>query len=79
MATIEGNKITTFDGVTYDIDNSCTFILARDYVDSNFSVVLNRDGNNKTLIIVNGQTSTKIFSNGKVNIFNILYCLDITT
>ncbi|XP_060574103.1 apolipophorins-like [Ruditapes philippinarum] len=70
MATIEGNKITTFDGVTYDLDNSCTFILARDYVNSNFSVVLNRNGNNKTIVIINGQTSIKIFSNGKVTINN---------
>ncbi|XP_053393703.1 uncharacterized protein LOC123525510 [Mercenaria mercenaria] len=71
MATVEGNKITTFDGLTYDMDSSCTFMLARDYVNSNFSVILNRDGNNKTMVIVKGQTSIKMFSNGKVAVNNM--------
>lgn len=66
MATIQGNKISTFDGTTYDLDSSCTFMLARDYVNSSFSLVLNKDGDNKTIVIMNGGKFVKIFSNGKV-------------
>lgn len=67
VGTIQGNKVSTFDGLTYDLDSSCTYMLARDFVNSNFSVVLNKDGDNKTIIIVKGDTPIKLFSNGQVN------------
>jgi hypothetical protein len=65
-ATIQGDRITTFDGVTYDLVKQCTFILARDFVDGNFSAVLHNDGNGKSVIILTRGISIEIKSNGTV-------------
>lgn len=68
-ATLEGNTITTFDGVTYELPDSCTQILARDFVDGNFSIILNKvDNNNKSIIISFDGKVVEILPSGQVKI-----------
>lgn len=66
VARIQGDKVTTFDGTSYDLTKSCTFLLARDNVDGNFTVVLHKEDNNKTLIVIAGGRSIELFQNGQV-------------
>jgi len=66
-ATIDGDKVTTFDGATIDLIGSCTFLLTRDFVDGNFSMALQKDGNNKTVTILADGKSIEIFSDGQVS------------
>ena len=66
-AFIKGNTISTFDGVTYDLTSSCTFLMAKDNVDGNFSIVLHKEGDNKTLVVFADGKAVELFSNGKVH------------
>ena len=38
--TWNGNKVTTFDGVTYNNDLVCSHTLVQDYIDSTFNIIL---------------------------------------
>lgn len=66
IATIEGDTITTFDGLTYDLTKSCTFLLAKDNVNGNFTVVLNKENNNKTLVIIADGKAIELLADGQV-------------
>jgi len=68
VATIQGNTITTFDGLSFNLESSCTYLLARDNTDYNFTVVLHKNENNKTLAIVADGKTVNIYSNGMVSI-----------
>ena len=65
MASIEGNKVTTFDGLTYDLEGTCTYVLAKDYVDGNFSLALKRDPVT-SLIIMADKTTIELLPQGQV-------------
>lgn len=38
--TWNGNKVTTFDGVTYSNDLACSHTLVQDYIDGTFNIIL---------------------------------------
>jgi len=65
-ALIKGNTISTFDGVTYDLTSSCTFLMAKDNVDGNFSIILHKEGDNKTLVVFADGKAMELFSDGQV-------------
>ncbi|KAL4235818.1 hypothetical protein ACF0H5_004208 [Mactra antiquata] len=68
VAKIQGNTVTTFDGVTYDLESSCTYLLARDNTDYNFTVVLHKNENNNTLVVLADGKTFNIYSNGMISI-----------
>ncbi|XP_052777718.1 uncharacterized protein LOC128215025 [Mya arenaria] len=68
IATIEGDTITTFDGLTYDLTKSCTFLLAKDNVNGNFTVVLNKENNNKTLVIIADGKAIELLADGQIKV-----------
>jgi len=70
-ATIHGDKVTTFDGSVYDIQGSCSFLLARDFVDGNFSLVLHNQDNKKSLLIMADGQAITVLTDGKVGRFLI--------
>ncbi|XP_052255844.1 uncharacterized protein LOC127861416 isoform X2 [Dreissena polymorpha] len=70
MAKIVGNRITTFDGFEYDLTRSCSFMLAKDYADGNFTVVLHNKEGTKTLAILADGRSIELFSSGQVKVDN---------
>ena len=65
-ATIQGDKVTTFDGVQYDLGASCSFLLARDFVDGNFSLVLHKQDNSKNILLMADGKAITILADGKV-------------
>ena len=69
VASIEGNKVTTFDGLTYDLEGKCTYVLAKDYVDGNFSLALKRDPVT-SLIIMADKTTIELLPQGQVGPLN---------
>ncbi|OWF36770.1 Apolipophorin [Mizuhopecten yessoensis] len=56
FGTVEGNTFTTFDGKTYQFNGRCSYVLAGDYMDGNFSIVLDYMGKQKRRVII---TTTK--------------------
>merc|ERR1711964_423524 len=64
--------ITTFDGRHILYDSGCNFLLSRDFVDGNFTVVANRDAETKQVESVTVTTAhnekLEIYSNNKVTI-----------
>ena len=73
VAYVRGNHFTTFDGEEFDFSGKCSYILARDFVDGNFSVIMNYLGNNKKqLVITTASQTLQIAPNGNVNIFTYL-------
>jgi len=69
VARLEGNTITTFDGRMYELTHSCTQVLARDFVNGNFSLVLNKiDNNNKSLLIFVDGVAVEILQTGQVKV-----------
>ncbi|KAL3871442.1 hypothetical protein ACJMK2_039441 [Sinanodonta woodiana] len=65
QATLEGSQITTFDGKTYTLSSSCTFILARDFKNGNFSIILKNDNEKEIIIIFQGKT-IEMLKGGKI-------------
>ena len=65
MAIIEGDKVTTFDGLTYELIDTCTYVLAKDYVDGNFSLILKREPET-SMIIMADKTTTELLPKGQV-------------
>lgn len=51
--------------------------MAKDYVDGNFSIVLHKDENNKTLVVFADGKAIQLFSNGKVFNIYVLNCQKI--
>ena len=47
VAYIRGDHFTTFDGEEFDFSRKCSYIVARDFVDGNFSVFMNYLEKNK--------------------------------
>lgn len=70
MASIEGDKVTTFDGLTYDLSGTCTYILAKDFVDGNFTLALKRDPET-SLIIMADKLSVELLPQGQVSSLRI--------
>ncbi|XP_069105771.1 uncharacterized protein [Argopecten irradians] len=52
FATVEGNTFTTFDGKTYQFDGRCSYVLAGDYMDGNFSIILDNMSKQKRRVII---------------------------
>ncbi|XP_069109750.1 uncharacterized protein, partial [Argopecten irradians] len=50
--TVEGNRFTTFDGKTYQFNGRCSYVLAGDYMDGNFSIILDYMGKQKRRVII---------------------------
>ena len=56
-----GHKITTFDGFDYDLPLDCTFVLTKDFMDGNFSLILGNDGETSLTVLSKGkQISLKL-------------------
>lgn len=71
-AKVHGRHFTTFDGQEFDFSGRCSYVLARDYVDGNFSIIMNYLGRQKKkLILTSHQQNVQLSPNGKVNI--VLY------
>ncbi|XP_061171948.1 uncharacterized protein LOC133181472, partial [Saccostrea echinata] len=69
VATLNGNHFTTFDGEEFDFSGKCSYVLARDYVDGNFSVIMNYLGKNKKQLTITTATQTlQIAPNGKLRV-----------
>ncbi|KAK3581896.1 hypothetical protein CHS0354_024209 [Potamilus streckersoni] len=64
-STLEGSVITTFDGKTYTLSSSCTYILARDFKNGNFSIILKNDNEKDIIIIFQGKT-IEMLKGGKI-------------
>ncbi|XP_033730410.1 uncharacterized protein LOC117319770, partial [Pecten maximus] len=52
FGTVEGNTFTTFDGKTYQFNGRCSYVLAGDYMDGNFSIILDYMGKQKKRVII---------------------------
>ncbi|XP_056021701.1 uncharacterized protein LOC130054813 [Ostrea edulis] len=69
VATLNGNRVTTFDGEEYAFSGKCSYVLARDYTDGNFSVIMNFLGKDKQqLIIMTANQKLQIAPNGKLRV-----------
>jgi len=69
FASIEGNHITTFDGKEYDFNGKCGYVLARDYVDGNFSVIMTYlAAQKKKLVVMTATQTLQVAPNGKIRI-----------
>ncbi|XP_056009974.1 uncharacterized protein LOC125679922 [Ostrea edulis] len=67
VATLNGNRVTTFDGEKYAFSGKCSYVLARDYTDGNFSVIMKYLGKDqKQLIILTATQKLQIAPNGKL-------------
>ncbi|KAK3581898.1 hypothetical protein CHS0354_024210 [Potamilus streckersoni] len=64
-STLEGSVITTFDDKTYTLSSSCTYILARDFKNGNFSIILKNDNEKEIIIIFQGKT-IEMLKGGKI-------------
>ena len=50
-----GHRITTFDGYDYDLVLDCTFVLAKDFMDGNFSLIMSNDGETSLTVLAKGK------------------------
>lgn len=70
---VNGQHIFTFDGRHLTFPGTCRYVLAHDYVDRNFTLILQlQNGNPKALILENKDGKTvELKENGQVivNIF----------
>lgn len=67
-----GHKITTFDGFDYDLPLDCTFVLTKDFMDGNFSLILSNDGETSLTVLSKGkQISLKL--SGEVRGWNFRF------
>lgn len=74
VAYLRGDHFTTFDGKEFDFIGNCSYVLTRDYIDGNFSVIVNYLGKNKKQLIITTATQTlQIAPNGKVILMHFLY------
>lgn len=74
VAYLRGDHFTTFDGKEFDFSGKCSYVLTRDYIDGNFSVIVNYLGKNKKQLIITTATQTlQIAPNGKVILMQCLY------
>ncbi|KAL5015760.1 hypothetical protein ScPMuIL_005349 [Solemya velum] len=73
-ATVSGAQhFVTFDGEQFDYMGLCSYVLAKDMLDGNFSIVLNYDGSRahpqmESLIITTNGKNVEIFSNYLVKV-----------
>lgn len=66
VATIsQGKHVTSYDGKKYELDGNCMYLLSRDFLDGNFTVVLN-NGNQRSLTVLSGGQTVSIYLNGQV-------------
>ncbi|CAG2220772.1 unnamed protein product [Mytilus edulis] len=72
-AKVHGRHFTTFDGQEYDFNGRCSYVLARDYVDGNFSIIMNYLGTQKKkLILTSHQQNVQLSPNGKVSVDGVV-------
>lgn len=71
---VNGQHIFTFDGRHLTFPGTCRYVLAHDYVDRNFTLILQlQNGNPKALILENKDGKTvELKENGQV-IVNIFF------
>jgi len=69
-ATIAGNQhFMTFDKTFYDFAGECSYLLARDFIDGRFSVIVNYDQTGKKSLTVNsGRREINIQPNFKIRV-----------
>lgn len=67
---IDGSNVLTFDGHYYTFPGSCSYILARDFVNGNFSLVVQMErGKTKSIALVDKDDGTvQIFNDGTVKL-----------
>lgn len=69
IASIEkGYKITTFDGYMYDLEEGCSYLLAKDFIDQNFTLVLSN--NDATMLSLHIGTTTLEITLGEEVLIN---------
>lgn len=80
-ASIVGNQhYMTFDKKFYEFAGDCSYLLARDFVDGSFSVIVNyENGAKKSISAIIGNSNVEIFSNYKVNLNKAQTELPIST
>lgn len=73
-ATLSGRQnYMTFDNRHFEFAGECSYLLARDFIDGTFSVIVNYDkvrGDvvKKSISVLSGGKNIEIFSNNKINI-----------
>ncbi|CAC5383680.1 unnamed protein product [Mytilus coruscus] len=72
-AKVHGRHFTTFDGQEFDFSGRCSYVLARDYVDGNFSIIMNYLGRQKKKLILTSQhQNVQLAPNGKVSVDGVV-------
>ncbi|XP_063427202.1 apolipophorins-like [Mytilus trossulus] len=72
-AKVHGRHFTTFDGQEFDFSGRCSYVLARDFVDGNFSIIMNYLGRQKKkLILTSHQQNVQLSPNGKVSVDGVV-------
>ena len=57
----------TFDRQFYEFAGDCSYVLARDFIDGNFTVLVNYEGlNKKSLSVATGNKMIEIFPDYRV-------------
>jgi len=68
-ATISGQHIQTFDRRHYDFLGRCSYLLARDFENGNFSLIVNYNDKGKfSLSAINGEKTIELMGDGSVRI-----------
>lgn len=80
FGTVSGKQhFTTFDGRSYDVAGLCSYVLAQDLVNNNFSVALKYTGGPRTL----QRESVVVMVDGKTvemsKTYMVLVCLNVYT
>ncbi|XP_018494601.2 apolipophorins [Galendromus occidentalis] len=65
---IDGKHFITFDGKHFSVKGSCSYLLARDFVNGTFSIVLNNNGDVPSYVLQFGDTRIEVRKHSSLEI-----------